>query len=87
MARLYELDCVVAIRYSCPHVLLGLLTDGESGIIVNQPPQALQYPQEDTFHLRTHLLCDERIVHLALRTLFSGQDDLPPEEADTSVIE
>ena len=78
---LHEVDDIVAAALDGVHVGGGSFADREAEIVLHQPVQSFQTPQQDAFQLGAHLLHKEGIIRAVGRLVFGGQDELTAEEA------
>ena len=85
--RLQKLNHIVAAALDGVHVGGGSFADGEAEVVLHQPAQPFQTPQQDALHLGTHLLHKERVIRAVSRLVLGGQDELTAEEAVRMVIQ
>ena len=83
----HEVDDIVAAALDGVHVGSSFGADREAEVILHQPVQPFQTPQQDAFQLGTHLLHKERVVCAVGRLVFGGQDELTAKEAIRMVIQ
>ena len=84
---LHEVDDIIAAALDGVHVGGGSFADREAEIVLHQPVQPFQTPQQNTLQLGTHLLHKERVVRAVSRLVFGGQDELAAEEAVRMVVQ
>ena len=84
---LHEVDDIVAAALDGVHIGGGSFADREAEIVLHQPVQPFQTPEQDAFQLGAHLLHKERVVCAVGRLVLSGQDKLAAEEAVRMVIQ
>ena len=85
--RLHEVDDIVAAALDGVHVGGGSFADREAEIVLHQPVQPFQTPEQDAFQLGAHLLHKEGVVCAVGRLVLGGQDELAAEEAVRMVIQ
>ena len=84
---LHEVDDIVAAALDGVHVGSGSFADREAEIVLHQPVQPFQTPQQDALHLGTHLLHKEGVVCAVGRLVLCGQDELAAKEAVRMVVQ
>jgi len=84
---LHKVDDVVAAAFDGVHVGGGSFADREAEIVLHQPMQPFQTPQQDAFQFGAHLLHKEGIVHAVGRLVLGGQDKLAAKEAVRMVVQ
>ena len=84
---LHEVDDIVAAALDGVHVGGGSFADREAEIVLHQPVQPFQTPEQDAFQLSAHLLHKERVIRAVSRLVLGGQDELTAEEAVRMVIQ
>jgi len=82
----HEVDDIVAAALNGVHVGSGSFADREAEIVLHQPVQPFQTPQQDALQLGTHLLHKERVIRAVGRLVLGGQDKLAAEEAIRMVV-
>ena len=85
--RLHELHDVVSISHGSVDITLCPFTDGKVVVVLNQPVQPFQCPQEDALLFLTEFFCQERIVYSVGITVFGFQDNLSSEESVAAIME
>ena len=65
----------------------GTVALGELEAVPNETLQALKGPQKNPFGLGSHLFGDVRVIYPVGRLVPGGQDQLPPVEAITAVVQ
>ena len=70
-----------------PDIGFCLRTDRELIIILNEPVQSFQTPEEDPFFFGCQLFSEVRVIVTVLRPVLCGQDDLTSEETVGMVME
>ena len=84
---LHEVDDIVAAALDGVHVGSGSFADRETEIVLYQPVQSFQTPEQDAFQLGAHLLHEEGVVRAVSRLVLGGQDELTAEEAVRMVVQ
>ena len=84
---LHEVDDVVAAALDGVHVGGGSFADREAEIVLHQPVQPFQTPEQDALQLGTHLFDKERVIHAVGGLVLGGQDKLTAEEAVRMVVQ
>ena len=85
--RFHEVDDVVAAALDGVHVGSGTFADREAEVVLHQPVQPFQTPQQNALQLGAHLLHKERVIRAVGRLVLGGQDELAAEEAVRMVIQ
>ena len=83
----HEVNDVVAAALDGVHVGSGTFADGKAEIILHQPVQPFQTPQQDAFQLGAHLLHEERVIRAVGGLVLGGQDELAAKETVRMVIQ
>ena len=84
---LHEVDDVVAAALDGVHVGGGSFADREAEIVLHQPVQPFQTPEQDAFQLGAHLLHEERVIRAVGGLVLGGQDELAAKEAVRMVVQ
>ena len=84
---LHEVDDIVAAAFDGIHVGGGSFADREAKIVLHQPVQPFQTPEQDAFQLGAHLLHKERVIRAVSRLVLGGQDKLAAKETVRMVIQ
>ena len=84
---LHEVDDIVAAALDGVHVGGGSFADRETEVVLHQPVQPFQTPEQDAFQLGAHLLHKERVIRAVSRLVLGGQDELTAEEAVRMVVQ
>ena len=84
---LHEVDDIVAAALDGVHVGGGSFADREAEVVLHQPVQPFQTPQQDAFQLGTHLFDKERVIHAVGGLVLGGQDELTAKEAVRMVVQ
>ena len=71
---LHEVDDVVAAAFDGVHVGGGSFADREAEVVLHQPVQPFQTPEQDAFQFGAHLLHKEGVVRAIGRLVLGGQD-------------
>ena len=82
----HEVDNIVAAALDGVHVGSGSFADRETEIVLNQPMQPFQTPEQDAFQLGAHLLHKEGVIHAVGGLVLGGQDELAAKEAIRMVV-
>ena len=83
----HEVDDIVAAAFDGVHVGGGSFADREAEIVLHQPVQPFQTPQQDALQLGAHLFDKERVIHAVGRLVLGGQDELAAKEAVRMVVQ
>ena len=83
----HEVNDIVAAALDGVHVGGGSFADREAEIVLHQPVQSFQTPEQDALQLGAHLLHKERVIRAVSRLVLGGQDELTAEEAVRMVIQ
>ena len=84
---LHEVDDIVAAALDGVHVGGGSFADREAEIVLHQPVQPFQTPEQDALQFGAHLLHKEGVIRAVSRLVLGGQDELAAEEAVRMVIQ
>ena len=84
---LHKVDDIVAAAFDGVHVGSSFGADREAEIVLHQPMQPFQTPQQDALQLGAHLFHKEGVIRAVGRLVFGGQDKLAAEEAIRMVIQ
>ena len=84
---LHEVDDIVAAALDGVHVGGGSFADREAEIVLHQPVQPFQTPEQDAFQLGAHLLHKEGVIRAVGRLVLSGQDKLAAKETVRMVVQ
>ena len=84
---LHKVDDIVAAAFDGIHVGGGSFADREAEIVLHQPVQPFQTPEQDALQLGAHLLHKERVVCAIGRLVLSGQDKLTAKETVRMVVQ
>ena len=84
---LHEVDDIVAAALDGVHVGGGSFADREAEIVLHQPVQPFQTPEQDALQLGAHLLHKEGVVCAVGGLVLGGQDELAAKEAVRMVIQ
>jgi len=83
----HEVDDIVAAAFDGVHVGGGSFADREAEVVLHQPVQPFQTPEQDALQFGAHLLHKERVVRAVSRLVLGGQDELAAEEAIRMVVQ
>ena len=83
----HEVDDIVAAALDGVHVGGGSFADREAEIVLHQPVQPFQTPEQDAFQLGAHLLHKEGVINAVGGFVLGGQDKLAAKEAVRMVIQ
>ena len=84
---LHEVDDIVAAALDGVHVGRGSFADREAEIVLHQPVQPFQTPEQDAFQLGAHLLHKEGVICAVSRLVLGGQDELAAKETVRMVVQ
>ena len=84
---LHEVDDIVAAALDGVHVGSGSFADREAEIVLHQPVQPFQTPEQDALQLGAHLLHKKRVIRAVGGLVLGGQDELTAKEAVRMVIQ
>ena len=84
---LHKVDDIVAAAFDGIHVGGGSFADREAEIVLHQPVQPFQTPEQDALQLGTHLFHKERVIRAVGGLVLGGQDKLTAEKAVRMVIQ
>ena len=84
---LHEVDDIVAAALDGVHVGSGSFADREAEIVLHQPVQPFQTPEQDAFQLGAHLLHKEGVIRAVSRLVLGGQDKLAAKETVRMVVQ
>ena len=85
--RFHEVDDIIAAALDGIHVGGGSFADGEAEVVLHQPVQPFQTPEQDAFQLGAYLLHKEGVIRAVGRLVLGGQDKLAAKEAVRMVIQ
>ena len=84
---LHEVDDIVAAAFDGVHVGSGSFADRETEIVLHQPVQSFQTPQQDALQLGAHLFHKEGVIRAVSRLVLGGQDKLAAKETVRMVVQ
>ena len=83
----HEVDDIVAAAFDGVHVGGGSFADREAEIVLHQPVQPFQTPEQDALQLGAHLLHKEGVIRAVSRLVLGGQDELAAKETVRMVVQ
>ena len=83
----HKVNDIVAAALDGVHVGGGFRADRETEVVLHQPVQSFQTPQQDALQLGAHLFDKERVIYTVSRFVLGGQDKLAAEEAIRMVVQ
>ena len=84
---LHKVDDIVAAALDGVHVGGGSFADREAEVVLHQPVQPFQTPEQDALQLGAHLFDKERVIHAVGGLVLGGQDELATKETVRMVIQ
>ena len=83
----HEVDDIVAAALDSVHVGSSTFADCEAEIVLHQPVQSFQTPQQDALQFGAHLLYEEGVVRAVGGLVLGCQDKLAAKETVRMVIQ
>ena len=83
----HEVNDIVAAALDGVHVGGGSFADREAEIVLHQPVQPFQTPEQDALQFGAHLLHKEGVIHAVGRLVLGGQDKLAAKETVRMVVQ